>query len=342
MSWNELIADLRGRGELAESAVLPMPAMHWGIQLLQGIAAWVAAILVLAAILVPVAISGAESLQVLLGIVFLVGAAVALRRATPQFIKSAAVPFALAGAALIPIGLRLEQHIDVTLFVIGIGLFLLSPYRLLRFLAAALAFGVIWYWLLPERWFSYYGELEQLRYWGTYLAVARHLLFSWLIWALWTCRVRWPAVQWPLRDAALVIWLAGLVVLVDQHLEAPMFGLTAVRDWLPAIVQQAVLLWAVFSAVRRQPQVFALVWPLALLLPLAVLSPQLSAGLLLLWLGLSTHRLLLLWLGLTTLLFGYGAWYYSLALPLWHKGLILIGMGGVLLAGWGWLQRRTA
>ncbi|TJZ65010.1 DUF4401 domain-containing protein [Chitiniphilus eburneus] len=337
--WPDVLEKLRTSGALAETAeTAPPPSLPWPVQALQVVAAWVAAVLVIGAGMVLV--GDAESVQIALGVLALVGATAMMRLGRIHFLAQAGVPLALGGAFLIALATDLERHPALACCVIGMVLFWLAGPRLLRVIAAALVLGACWYWLNPRLSGDFFVPRPLA---DAVLTMVRQLLFGLALWWLWTRPPRWPDIWLPLRDAVLLFWLAALC----WQLSGSGWGLTGYDlrrlglDLLMGLVIQVPLLLAVRDVTRRQPDALRVFAPLLALLPLALLSPLLSTALLVLWLGLAEGRALLIGLGCAAGLAGFSHYYYSLHLPLLLKGMLLTVAGVLLLGAWCWSRRRT-
>ncbi|MGB7196600.1 MAG: DUF4401 domain-containing protein [Collimonas pratensis] len=352
--WDDLIVGLRESGSLRREAVLPEHdnALPWSVMILQTIAAWIAAALLVGAVIVPAFLARNESAWIVCG-VLLIAAATAVMRLNRQsfFLPQMAVPVAIAGAILIGAGLKPDSW-ELTTFVLALILFALSGHRLLRFIAAGTMLAVLWYWMTPWLGRYHYGLREQVT-WLWQLAPLRNLLFSLALWWLWTHPLKLfglgPAVWQPVRHALLWFWL-GVQVWQAFDWDLLLETRVGLDSWLAPngiwlarrLLDLLPLLLAVFLTLRRNPGLAARVWPLAVLLPLCVLSPALATAALVLWIGLAEGRGYLTALGIAAALASFGAFYYNLHWPLLHKGLLLMASGAVLLAVWLFMSRRTA
>lgn len=351
--WDSVIAGLRDSGALRQDAALPEhdDSLPWSVMILQTVAAWIAAALLVAAVVVPAFIASNESAWLVCGVV-LMALAIAVMHFNRKsfFLPQMAVPVAIAGAVLAGFGLKPDSW-ELTTFILALILFALSSHRLLRFIAAGVMLAVLWYWMTP--WLGRYSyDLEQQTAWVWQLAPLRDLLFSLALWWLWTQPPNRlgiaPAVWQPLRHALLWFWLGVQVwQAIFWH---TLFGAPADADqWLAPntlwlahrLLDLLPLLLAVAATLRHSPGLGARIWPLAVLLPLCVLSPALATAALVLWIGLAEGRSYLTALGIAAALAAFGAFYYNLSWPLLHKGLLLMASGAVLLLAWLFMSRRT-
>ncbi|GLS06304.1 hypothetical protein GCM10007860_34820 [Chitiniphilus shinanonensis] len=339
--WPQVIDELRASGALSgEPADAVATELPWSVQAIQTVAAWVAAILVLAAGMTLW--SASDGARMLLGAMILAAATAAMRLGRVYFLAQAGVPLALGGAFMMVLSSPLERHVAWSCFVVGAVLFCLAGPRLLRLIAAMLMLGACWDWLNP-RWSGEFFTERPLA--DSLLTTVRQLLFGCATWWLWTRPPRRMAIWLPWRDAVTVFWLGALAFVAGgRHggwgSMAPDLDRLLLELLLAALAQLPLLL-AVRETLRRQPDVAPAVRPLLALLPLALLSPLLSASLLVLWLGLAEGRRLLVWLGCAAGLAGFHLYYYSLHWPLLLKGLALAGVGVLLLAVWAWTRRRA-
>ncbi|WP_211473497.1 DUF4401 domain-containing protein [Collimonas humicola] len=352
-AWDGVIAGLRESGALRQDAALPGhdDALPWSVMILQTIAAWIAAALLVAAVVVPAFIASNESAWIVCG-VLLIAVATAVMRLNRQsfFLPQMAVPVAIAGAVLVAAGLKPDSW-ELPAFVLALILFALSGHRLLRFIAAGVMLAVLWYWMTP--WLGRYNYgLREHATWMWQLAPLRNLLFSLALWWLWTHPLKLfglgPAVWQPVRHALLWFWLGAQVwQAIGWH---ELFVAPSDADqWLAPnglwlayrLLDLLPLLLAVFMTLRRNPGLAARILPLAVLLPLCVLSPALATAALVLWIGLAEGRSYLTALGIAAALAGFGAFYYNLNWPLLYKGLLLMASGIVLLLVWLSMSRKA-
>jgi len=350
--WDSMIANLRESGALRQDAALPEhdDALPWSVMVLQTIAAWIAAALLAVAMAVPIFVARSDGTWIVCGVVLIVVATVMIRGNRQSFfLPQMAVPIAIAGAALVVVDQRMNFW-ALTTFVLALILFMLSKHSLLRFIAASVMLAVLWYWmaLFP---YLYHDGLREHVTWMRQLSPLCNLLFSLALWWLWTRPLKLfglgPAVWQPVRHALLWFWLgvqiwqaAGTNALAPLQSDANQW-LTPNRLWLTyRLLDLLPLLLAVFITLRRNPGLAARVWPLAVLLPVCILSPILATAALVLWIGMAEGRSYLTVLGISAALAGFGAFYYNLNWLLWHKGLLLMASGIVLLLTWLFMSRR--
>ncbi|WP_035052832.1 DUF4401 domain-containing protein [Andreprevotia chitinilytica] len=359
-NWNAVIGSLRESGALAADAVPPdeSQTMPVAVMILQTIAAWIAAALLIAAIVVSVFSSRSENAWVACGMVLIAGATAVMRLNRQSFfLPQMAVPVAIAGAVLIGVGIKPEAW-QMPTFALALILFCISGHQLLRFIAAGTLLWVLWYWLTPWVGRHWWLDGDEPAPWLIQLSVFRNLLFSLALWWLWTRPQNLlgrlgPAVFQPLRHALLWFWL-GVQLWQTSRLMGDFGASISHADWFEPtvgwfayrLIDLLPLVGAVFDTLRRNPGLGARVWPLVVLLPVCVVSPVLATAALVLWIGLSEGRGYLTGLGIATALAGFGMFYYSLTWPLLYKGLLLMGSGGVLLLVW-WgmhheMHRRAA
>lgn len=353
-AWDSVIAGLRESGALRRDALAPQhdDALPWSVMILQTVAAWIAAALLVAAVVVPAFAARNESAWIICGLLLIAGATFVMRRKRQSFfLPQMAVPVAIAGALLVGFGLKPDSW-QLTTFALALILFALSGHRLLRFIAAGTMLAVLWYWMTP--WLGRYGlELPELAAWKWRLAPLRNLLFSLALWWLWSRPLTLfglgPAVWQPVRQALLWFWL-GVQLWQATAWHALFWAPSSADQWLASnglwfvyrLLDLLPLLLAVGMTLRRSPGLAARVWPLAILLPLCVLSPALATAGLVLWIGLAEGRGYLTALGSAAALAGFATFYYSLHWPLLYKGLLLTASGAVLLLAWLLTSRRTA
>ncbi|SMC23164.1 protein of unknown function [Andreprevotia lacus DSM 23236] len=346
-AWSEVVAGLQADGSLSATASPPAPdiALPWPVMVLQTIAAWIAAILLVAAFVVPATMGHSQAGFIIVGVLFATGAGFVLRQGASFFLDQAAVPVAIAGAVLIGIGLEPRQHVDLLIFVLAAGGFAMSSHGLLRFIAAGTLFGVIWYWLSPLYWHDWYDDPVAPTMLPVWFALVRNVLFGLGLWWLWARQPR-PASIWaPTRLALLAVAVA-----TTQDWEAWMMGgawrgillaggLWPAWYWLVRLLALLPLALAVADTLRADRELAHPLLPLLLLAPLCLLSPAMAVSGLLIWLGLAQGRALLLGLGVANALLGFGHFYYSMAWPLLYKGLGLLLLATILLGSWLALRR---
>ena len=123
--WDSVIAGLRDSGALRQDAELPEhdDSLPWSVMILQTVAAWIAAALLVAAVVVPAFIASNESAWLVCGVV-LMALAIAVMHFNRKsfFLPQMAVPVAIAGAVLAGFGLKPDSW-ELTTFILALILF---------------------------------------------------------------------------------------------------------------------------------------------------------------------------------------------------------------------------
>ncbi len=320
----------------ADAEQLLQHASPWWLQLLQGIAAWIASIFIIAAFVGPLlAIADDSAVKATVGLVLLAGAIwCATRR--HEFMQHISVAVALAGQGLLVYAIyELSGHADEApryASAVISALLLFSPLTQLH-QRVSLSIALVC--------------LLSLLSSAPLVALGSNVLAALAI-LLWCSRQKWAGQPYAakLKTVLEVATLAGLsLAMMGQCL--PVLELS---DWLGNQLDVARALYSALGSVvvistvfwlsrlATVPSRIALITITTLLCVLLYPASGLlisSALMLACFYGCSTR-----WYGLCLLsmLFAIGQFYYSLQLNLLHKSAVLALSGLVVLAAWLLLQ----
>ncbi|MBE9608654.1 DUF4401 domain-containing protein [Chitinilyticum piscinae] len=316
---------------------------------LQGVGAWICAILLMVAIAVgPVMMSGEHSVLVLAPL-FAAGGYWLAARNDDGFLADLGVPLCMAGLGLLPLVLEqlgVRQHdwwdsLDYVYAGPSLLVWWFARNRQLQFVAALVLAMIGWYWLGGrEPWYGY--DSAGLVYAGVLrdTLVVVLLAWWWLLPPSWGERL--AALRWALGLVALGMTLGG----IDSFLRPEGSGAGAVGGTLLQVLQFGMppalaLLGVMAYGIRREQLPLRWLAPWLAVLPLVLMSPLFLYPLLFLWLAMlvpGRHRLLN-GLGGAGAVYAFSRFYYLLDWPLLLKGVVLLGAGSVLLL-LAWVLRR--
>jgi len=323
--------------DAAQMQQLQQHGSTWWLQILQGIAAWIASLFIVSAFIGPIlAISDGNPMNAGIGVMLLAGGIwLATRR--QEFVQHMSVAVALAGQGLLVYTIyELVNHADdaaVYACAVITTLLLLSP---LNQLHQRISISIALICLLS------------LLHSATAVALGSNVLAAGAI-MLWCSRLKWAGLRHAAKLKSLleVTTLAGLcLALMGQCL--PMLD---VSDWLGNKLDVARALYSALGSVILISTVFWLsrfatvpsrlaliTFTTALCVLLYPASGLLVSTALMLacFYGSSTRWTLLC---LLSMLIAISQFYYQLQLNLLHKSAILALSGLVLLGAWWLLQR---
>ena len=353
LTLDEVLTVLQQDGSLegdlpSRERTLTLP---WFVRTLLTGAAWLTAILLIAAVAGLIFAGAGESAMLPVGLLCAVGGIILMRmRDMPFFVEQLSVPFVLAGGGLIIGGLMEatrswgDKDVAVTTLIVAPTLYVAGRGMALRLVGAAVACAAF-YWITMPRWDSYEATSLSHMLWVGHL---RNLSIGAGVWALWR-------FDDELRARRLHEWLFPLTVVLTLNWVAiavgeDFFVRMAWMDWgdvdrqshlyiHEAIMALPLLLW-LGERLQARDFVLADIVPLFLIIPVAVMSGILAVGYALLLFGMERGRRSLLCFGVAVSVGGFGWFYYNLIWPLWIKSMVLMLAGGLLLAV-GWHRHRA-
>ncbi len=335
---------------------LPRP---WPVVVLTGLAAWLVVAPLMAAVLSLFGSSWNEGpMDAVLGLVFLIGGVVVLRRESLGiFMEQTGVPLLLTGllslAHALDRGLAMRE-VQAVMLVLTVALVTLLPATWLRQLLGAGAAVLLMMVISPMRYFDLPLRPLWIETHGTALVVVL-LMGLQVRLGREASGARWAAMMEPALGGAWVIVLGALMLgagpsfLVGGALGVPDWatghpgGLAArpVAGRVAGLLSSALVLagaWAVIRAWR--PARPWRVWPAAVVLAgIASLLPMLGAALAVVSLMLVTHRWRLAIAASIAAVWVLGSFYYNWDMPLQQKAMVMV-VAGLVLAAWAaWLHR---
>jgi uncharacterized membrane-anchored protein len=346
----------------SEGLLPPLPpaaeARPWPLVALIGVAAWLVVAPLLAAILALFGASWNEGpMDAVLGLVFLVGGVVALRRESfGIFLEQMGLPLLLTGlfslAHALDRGLDLRE-VQAVMLVLTVGLVALLPSSWLRQLLGAAAAVLLMLVISPMRHF----DLPLRPLWTeTHGAALILLLLMGVQQRLGRqgSGARWAAMMEPALGGAWVMVLGALMLgagpsfLVSGALGMPDWvaghpGAWAARpgaDWAAGLLSSALVLAGAWAVVRawRPARPWRLLPPAVVLAAIALHLPMLGACLAAVSLMLVTRRWRLAIVAAIAAVWVLGSFYYNWEMPLQHKALVM-AVAGMALASWAaWLR----
>ncbi|MDP2716309.1 DUF4401 domain-containing protein [Rheinheimera sp.] len=335
----ELATQLQQAGivDQAAAAQLLNPASPWWLQIMQGIAAWIASIFIISAFVGPLlALTGSNVVYLVTGLLLLAGAIwLALR--PQEFLQHMSVAVALAGQGLLVYSsYELFAHsIDVPRYACALisALLLLSPLNRLH-QRASLSIALLCLLSLIDS--------------APAIAVISSVLAALAV-VLWCSRPQWSGLAFAGRIKSLleVATLAGfglslfgqcLLFIDSSHwLDNKLMLARALCSALGSVLLIATVFW--LSRLATVPSRLALLTVTTLLCILLYPASGLlvSCALMLACFYGCSRR----WcaLALLSMLFAISQFYYSLELNLLHKSGLLALSGLLVLAAWLLLQR---
>ena len=334
-----LTSELLQQADIIDEAQMQQLQQHgspWWLQILQGIAAWIASLFIISAFIGPIlAVSDGSTIKAGVAVILLAGSIwLATRR--QEFVQHLSVAVALAGQGLLVYTLyELFNHVDAAAYACAVitALLLLSP---LNQLHQRLSISIALICLLS------------LLHSATVVALGSNVLAAGAI-LLWCSRLKWAGIRHAdkLKSLLEVTTLAGLcLALMGQCL--PMLDLS---DWLGnkldvaralysalgSVILISTVFWlSRFATVPSRLALITITTALCVLLYPASGLLVSTALMLACFYGGSTRWILLC---LLSMLVAISQFYYQLQLNLLHKSAILALSGLVLLAAWWLLQR---
>jgi uncharacterized membrane-anchored protein len=331
----------------------------WPVVALIGVAAWLVVAPLLAAILSLFGASWNEGpMDAVLGLVFLVGGVVALRRESfGLFVEQMGLPLLLTGlfslAHALDRGLA-TREVQAVMLLLTVGLVILLPSSWMRQLLGAAAAVLLMLVISPMRHF----DLPLRPLWiETHGAALILLLGMGLQQRLGRegSGARWAAMMEPALGGAWVMVLGALMLgagpsfLVSGALGMPDWlsahpGVWAARrgaDWATGLLSSALVLtgaWAVVQA-WRPVRPWRLLPPAVVLAAIALHLPMWGACLAAMSLMMVTRRWRLAIVAAIAAVWVLGSFYYNWEMPLQQKALVM-AVAGLALAAWAaWMGR---
>jgi len=316
---------------LGEETAVPMPAeahgssLPWFVNLFIGIAAWIAAILIVSFFFV-IGIIDEESGAFAFGLVFCAIAIFVNRIGRRNiFWGQLSLAASLTGQALVVIGLTaiLDEILPVVIVVAALETILIILHRdsVLRFISALVIASFFLFLIFEED-----RSLISIHFF--ILA----LVFIVLCIRLFENHIRFRSLDEMLFPvgSAFTVFMLGVLIL-------PLMDEFNLRWEATAVILLGILfyiLWRIGTDLGyslRNPVVIALLIAAALLLIPAIRMPGLLAALIVLALGFWRNNQGYVWLAAVFLVFYIWAFYYSLEWTLLVKSLVLLASGLVLL-----------
>ncbi|MBB3194633.1 GDYXXLXY domain-containing protein [Roseateles terrae] len=326
---------------------------------LTGLAAWLVVAPLMAAILSLFGASWNEGpMDAVLGLVFLVGGVVALRRESfGIFVEQMGLPLLLTGlfslAHALDRGLTFRE-VQAVMLVLTVGLVTLLPAAWLRQLLGAGAAVLLMLVISPRHHFDLPLRPLWIETHGAAL-VAVLLMGLQVRLGRQASGARWAAMMEPALGGAWVMVLgalmlgAGLSFLVGGALGMPDWvadhpGGLAARpgaDWAAGLLSSALVLVGAWAVVRawRPARPWRLLPPAVVLAGIALHLPMWGACLAVLSLMLVTRRWRLAIVAAIAAVWVLGSFYYSWAMPLQKKALVMAAAGLALAAWAAWMGR---
>lgn len=335
----ELTTQLQQAGiiDQATAAQLLIPESPWWLQIMQGIAAWIASVFIISAFVGPLLVlAGNNVVYAIAGLLLLAGAIwLALR--PQEFLQHMSVAVALAGQGLLVYSsYELFAHsIDVPRYACALisGLLLFSPLNRLH-QRASLSIALLCLLSLIDS--------------APLIAVASSIMAALAV-LLWCSRQQWSGLAFAsrIKSALEVATLAGfglslfgqcLLVVDSSHwLDGQLLLARALCSALGSVLLIATVFW--LSRLATVPSRLALLTATTLLcILLYPASGLLVSGALMLACFYGCSRR---WcaLALLSMLIAISQFYYSLQLSLLYKSGLLALSGVLILATWLLLQR---
>lgn len=327
-----LVGELRQRGILDEAAIarlLQQQAAPWYVTLLAGLAAWLAALLLLGSTLITLIDDNALAAAVVGAV--LLALAVWLLRQPGVFVRQLGLALSMVGQGLLVLavdqwGLNShDERIPALLAAVVAGALLLVPTMALhRLVCALIMLGAIVILIGLNALLTLYG-----------LLLAALAVWAWLRRSSWAVSPRaglWRALAGALTLAGLLLPLLGTRRWLDS-LATALGSSATLLNWLYPIGAGVLLLGTSLYLLRGRSAAVRLGAAL-LVLMLIALGVQ-APGLLIaaaLWLAVfhACERFWSLLVGLGASLYLFDL-YYSLHITLLHKSILLVVCGAALL-----------
>lgn len=345
-TWKQALLEHLHQQRILDRAAMSLLARHerapWYVGLLAGLAAWLAAVLLIGSTLIVLQ-GDSPAVAAVTGLLLL-GSAILLLRRSGVFAGQLGLALSLAGQGMLVLaaarfgGLDIWHHRPPALaaLVLAGGMLAVPATGGHRLMCALILLAAGAALIGFNAWLAGYGLL---------LAVAA-------VW-IWLWRRRWAgsrrAALYRASAGAATVLALGLPIITQQHWLAS-FGapidqrMAFMLSWLYPLGAGALLLGVVLYLVRQRKaslRIAAITWAL-LLGGLGLQAPGLLVAAAL-WLALfhACERIWAVLVGMGALLY-LGNFYYSLHISLLHKsallmisGLVLLGLRWFLLRQWG-------
>lgn len=351
LTIEEVLKRLRAEGlasDADEEAVRALPFrsghedMPWYMRAAVGIGAWAATAFLLG-FLFGISVLDDAAARIVAGAVLLGGAVWTRRRSPSEFVRHATVAAALAGQALIVVGVGSSSDSGVLAGMLGVLLSLVlivvMPDPVHRFLSVLVGLGCAIVVAVDLRWSE-----------GLEVITILVLVGAALAWRS-GANVRSAAVGEILEPAGYGLVVATFAILLFSAMTGGFAGSPGPREWAvgPATTTAVgVLLIFLVSTILREhgrPQFgregLAAFVTIAVLCALTLSSPGVIAGAAALILGFDRRNTVLMgFASLFLLIFG-PVYYQSLDLTLIEKAGVLVASGAVMLGARALLVRRA-
>lgn len=330
----------------------------WPLRLMMGLGGWLVALPMLALLGLVIGGSFDNFGGVAWGLVAMGMAVVVLRTRPGLFAEQLLVALLTAGVLLCGFSVAIETHVNHGLWAAGVLCAVLPwwlPQSWLRTVLGAGAASALGLALISHGSFRMFSRINTtqpwlvLHAWVLLSGIALCLADGWGTgrWkAAWLQRLDDVAQGWLAITLVGLAVLSGMTFLVGGVLDAgEVWGLTGAGTpaWMPwasaalALAAGATMAWR-WPDVRRP-------WLAGVMLCVAALAwwvPVLGGVWLALAVLLISHRTVLAGAAAVAAAWAVGAFYYSLAMPLTDKALLLVALALVLLCLAWWGQRSTA
>jgi len=341
-AWQSLLDAGLVSGAETAAAELESP---WYVRVMLGVAGWIAALFLLGFVAAGMTwLIRSEAAMLVTGLITLGVAWLMLSKFSKQdFTTQFALAVSFAGQALFTFGLfgsfSMGQGYSIAWFIMTLvqaALALLMPntiHRLWSAMSAAAAFYMLLY--------SF-----QL------VSIAPAIVLATAAWA-WLNEFSWPRqggivrpIAYGLLIALVLMDIAGgtfqMLGELSWQREAP----ALVAPWLGDLLTGVVLLWVVWTLLRRgqnafsMPQTVSVLAAAVLLVSVSFKAPGLPVGVCIIVLGYAHGNRILTGLGIAALLLYASSYYYTMDATLLVKSQVLAASGVVLLLA-RWLMLRV-
>lgn len=334
--WQKLKLNGMVSGELSDEQGQMVSAL-WYVRVLQGLAGWLAALLLLGFLGFGIAgLFQYGPALIALGVIINISAYVFFNQNNDSdFFEQLVLVFSLTGQFLFAFGLFELFEFRSRYWVLVVGLYQLAlmwfvSHYLHRFLST-------WFAVIALFW-----SLDVLIYSGLGSAMVAGL-FVWM----WLEKTGWRAEQEFYEPIGYALAFSLLQLNLQSQLWLSPFWFQSTEhswlihnaDWVSALLNSLVLLYFVYRMIQEQRiklssptgRLVALAAVVMLFSALPVIG--LSSALLVLLVGFARRNTLLMVMGGLAMLGFIGWYYYSLQITLLQKSMILMVIGGVLLLG---------
>jgi hypothetical protein len=317
----------------------------WYVRLMLGVAGWIAAMFLLGFVAAGLAwIVRSEQAMFFTGLSMLGLAWWLLRKFGKQdFMSQFALAVSFAGQVLFAVGVfgwfgvELKSTTSWIIMTLTQAMLALVMPNTIHRLWSAMAAGISFYMLLHS---------VQLA------AVAPVIILAAAAWA-WLHEFSWPRHGSMIRPMAYGLLLALVLMDVAGGALQPLAEMNVVLQaaplltpWMGDLLTGTVLLWVVWTLLRRDEGAFSLPHTIAILAAVALLvlvsfkAPGLPTGVCIIVLGYAHGNRVLTGLGIAALLIYASSYYYTLDATLLVKSQVLAASGLALLLA-RWLMRRV-